>query len=50
MLLRREIEHFFSIYKQLEDKPVDVYGWQPAKDSAWEHRAGSGSLPQRGVS
>lgn len=31
MQLRREIEHFFSIFKQLEDKPVDVCGWQPAK-------------------
>lgn len=26
--LLREIEHFFSIYKDLEDKKVDVDGWE----------------------
>jgi inorganic pyrophosphatase len=25
--VRREIEHFFSIYKDLEDKPVEIGGW-----------------------
>jgi inorganic pyrophosphatase len=24
----REVEHFFAIYKELEDKPVEVTGWQ----------------------
>src|SRR5215207_4679520 len=28
--LLREIEHFFAVYKQLEDKTVDVYGWRDA--------------------
>lgn len=31
--LRQEIEHFFSIYKQLEDKHVEVEGWCPAEDA-----------------
>jgi inorganic pyrophosphatase len=31
--LRNEIEHFFSIYKQLEDKPVEVEGWRPREDA-----------------
>lgn len=26
--LLREIEHFFSIYKDLEGKPVEVLGWE----------------------
>lgn len=26
---RREIVHFFEIYKQLEEKSVEVIGWQP---------------------
>ncbi|MGI8916398.1 MAG: inorganic diphosphatase [Chloroflexota bacterium] len=24
----REVEHFFAVYKQLEEKQVEVYGWQ----------------------
>ncbi len=24
----REVEHFFAVYKQLEAKQVEVYGWQ----------------------
>ena len=28
--LLREIEHFFSVYKQLEDKTVEVFGWEGA--------------------
>jgi inorganic pyrophosphatase len=24
----REVEHFFAVYKQLEEKRVEVYGWQ----------------------
>jgi inorganic pyrophosphatase len=24
----REIEHFFSIYKQLEEKVTEIYGWE----------------------
>ncbi len=27
MPLRREIEHFFSVYKDLEEKEVEVEGW-----------------------
>ncbi len=30
----REIENFFSIYKELEDRPVEVFGWLGA-DDAW---------------
>lgn len=32
-LLRREIEQFFTIYKELEHKAVDVGGWRP-RDAA----------------
>ena len=28
--LLREIEHFFSVYKELEDKTVVVHGWEQA--------------------
>jgi inorganic pyrophosphatase len=31
--LRDEIAHFFSIYKQLEHKTVEVDGWYPAEDA-----------------
>jgi len=29
--LLREIEHFFTVYKQLEDKTVEVDGWEDAE-------------------
>ena len=28
--LLREIEHFFTVYKQLEDKTVETFGWRNA--------------------
>ena len=28
---RKEIVHFFQVYKDLEDKTVDVEGWQPVE-------------------
>jgi inorganic pyrophosphatase len=31
--LRDEIEHFFSIYKQPEGKPVEIDGWHPREDA-----------------
>jgi inorganic pyrophosphatase len=31
----REIEHFFEIYKELEDKKVEVLGWH-ARPEAYE--------------
>ena len=31
--LRAEISHFFSIYKELEGKAVEVVGWRPLKDA-----------------
>lgn len=31
----REIETFFGTYKVLENKPIEIHGWQP-RDSAWE--------------
>jgi inorganic pyrophosphatase len=31
--LRTEIEHFFSIYKQPEGKPVEVSGWRPREEA-----------------
>ena len=29
----RELEHFFSVYKELEDKKTAVVGWRPAADA-----------------
>ena len=31
--LQREITHFFSVYKQLEGKDVDVEGWRSREDA-----------------
>jgi inorganic pyrophosphatase len=31
--LQREITHFFSIYKQLEDKKVEVEGWRSREEA-----------------
>lgn len=31
--LRTEIEHFFSIYKEPEGKPVEVTGWRSREDA-----------------
>lgn len=31
----REVEHFFSIYKDLEGKPVNIHGWE-GKEAAHE--------------
>jgi len=31
--LQREIEHFFSIYKQLEGKSVDIQGWRSREEA-----------------
>lgn len=31
--LRREIEHFFSVYKDLEDKKVDIGGWHSLEEA-----------------
>jgi inorganic pyrophosphatase len=40
LLLRQEIEQFFSIYKDLEGKPVTIEGWCPLEE-AWEEIAGA---------
>jgi inorganic pyrophosphatase len=38
------VEHFFAVYKELERKPVEIYGWAGA-EAAWrlveeaQHRA-----------
>jgi inorganic pyrophosphatase len=31
--LQQEIEHFFKIYKMLEDKPVETDGWHPLAEA-----------------
>ena len=31
--LQREITHFFSVYKQLEGKTVEVEGWRPLEEA-----------------
>lgn len=30
----KEVEHFFTVYKTLEEKAVEIYGWAPASE-AW---------------
>src|SRR5215211_2201640 len=46
--LLREIEHFFAVYKQLEDKTVETFGWRDAYvghvilDQAIQRDAGEG--------
>ena len=34
--LRREIAHFFTVYKQLENKKVEVDGWFSREDAIEE--------------
>lgn len=48
--LRQEISHFFSVYKDLEQKKVKVDGWYPRDDAVEEikkarerHASGDGS-------
>ena len=31
--VRLEIEHFFNVYKNLENKPVETDGWHPLVDA-----------------
>jgi len=31
--LLKEIEHFFSIYKELEEKKIEVEGWEDRKSA-----------------
>ncbi len=31
--MQREITHFFSVYKLLEDKAVDVDGWRSREEA-----------------
>jgi inorganic pyrophosphatase len=31
--LRKEIPHFFSVYKDLEEKPVEVEGWRSREEA-----------------
>jgi inorganic pyrophosphatase len=40
LLLRQEIERFFSIYKDLEGEQVTIDGWRPLQD-AWQEIAGA---------
>ena len=49
--LRDEISHFFEVYKTLEDKEVEVYGWFSREDAIsviddsrqrWRERDGDG--------
>ena len=49
--LRGEISHFFEVYKTLEDKEVEVYGWFSREDALevidssrrrWHERDGDG--------
>jgi inorganic pyrophosphatase len=31
--LLRELEHFFTVYKELEDKKTATLGWRPATEA-----------------
>jgi len=31
--LQKEIAHFFTVYKQLENKKVEIDGWYPCEDA-----------------
>ena len=52
--LQNEIEHFFSVYKDLEQKKVKVDGWY-SREEAWKeidnarerHKSGDGQEPDR---
>jgi inorganic pyrophosphatase len=44
--LQREITHFFSIYKELEEKKVDVEGWR-SREEALEVIADAKSLQEQ---
>jgi inorganic pyrophosphatase len=37
--LQREIAHFFTVYKQLENKKVEIEGWFPREDAIQEIEA-----------
>jgi inorganic pyrophosphatase len=37
--LQNEISHFFTVYKQLENKKVDVQGWFSREDATKEIEA-----------
>jgi len=44
LLLRQEIEQFFSIYKDLEGKLVTIQGWRPREEAIEEIRAARARL------
>ncbi len=46
-LLRDEIEQFFSIYKELENKAVEVGGWRSRDDALAEIAASQQRFRQR---
>jgi inorganic pyrophosphatase len=31
--LRKEIPHFFSVYKDLDEKPVEIKGWRSREEA-----------------
>jgi len=45
--LQREIEHFFSIYKQLEDKIVTIEGWRSREEALYVCVGGAGGYVGR---
>jgi inorganic pyrophosphatase len=45
--LRDEISHFFSIYKNLERKQVEVDGWYPREDALAEIEASRARFVER---
>jgi inorganic pyrophosphatase len=47
MLLRAEIEQFFSIYKDLEGKKVTTEGWRSLEEATKEIAAARERLRQR---
>jgi len=47
LLLRQEIEQFFSIYKDLEGKEVTTDGWRSVEEATREIAAAQERLRQR---
>jgi inorganic pyrophosphatase len=31
--LRKEIPHFFSVYKEIDEKPVEIHGWRSREEA-----------------
>jgi inorganic pyrophosphatase len=44
----KEVQHFFAVYKELEYKSVEIYGWASA-DEAWRFITAAQAAFRRGA-